>query len=220
MAALQSGYPHLQRRARTGRPCYRQTACHSAAAGTTDREDPLRLGVQIQHLSATQRCGIQRRSAQHAHFLFRCQQHFQPRMGNGIVVQNCQRDGGSNAVISAQRRAYSMDEISFDGKIQAFLLHILGTVRCFLAHHVQMSLQNHRLRIFVTDAGSFDDDYIMHRILMDFQSSRLCKIHAPVADSLGITGTVRNGTEFFKIMKDAFRLQMLQYSHEIAPFSR
>ena len=78
------------------------TGTKSAAASTAHGEDPLLLGVDIQHGTPLQRRHIQHGGTQHTDLLVGGQHDLQPGMLHGGVLQRRQCHGYGDAVIAAQ----------------------------------------------------------------------------------------------------------------------
>ena len=169
-----------------------------------DRENALGFGVHVNHLAAFQRADIERVRAQKANLLVNGKYGFHTGMCDVIGIENGQRHRNSDAVVTTQRGALGTDEVSIDFQIQPFLVHILGAARLFFAYHVQMTLQNDGFRLFVTGRGLFDDNDIVVGVLMVFQIALACESRAPVADGLGVAGTMRDGAHLLKKTEYAF----------------
>ena len=140
-------------------------------------------------------------------------------MGQALVVQHRQRHGHGDAVVAAQRGPLGIDKIPVDGQIQPLTGHVLAAVRRFLAHHVHVTLQNHRLRPLVPGGGVLKDDDVVQRILLIPQAPLSGKLRQPVADGLGVARTAGNSAHLLKKVKYPSRLQMLQNCHIHRSFS-
>ena len=205
MTAHQAGHPHYQRLPREVLPDQRQMAEHAAATGAAHGEDPLLLGVDIQHGPALQRCHIQHGGTQHTDLLVGGQHDLQPGMLHGGVLQRRQCHGYGDAVIAAQSCPLGAYQIAVRKEVQALLVHILGAARLLFAYHVHMALQDHRRGVLIARRGRGDQDHVVGFVLIMLQPQLFAKRHAPVADGLGVGGAVRNGAHLLKNFKYPLR---------------
>ena len=178
---------------------------HAAATGTAHGEDPLLLGVDIQHSPPLQRCHIQHGGTQHTDLLIGGQHNLQPGMLHGGVLQRRQCHGYGDAVIAAQSCSLGAYQIAVHKEVQALLVHILGTVRLLFAYHVHMALQDHRRGVLIARRGRGDQDHVVGLILIMLQTQLFAECHAPVADGLCVGGAVRNGAHLLKNFKYPLR---------------
>ena len=65
--------------------------------------------------------------------------------------------------------------------------------------------------VFIASRGFFADEDIVVFIKCVFQAVFCGKIYAKCADFIGISRTVRNGADFFKIMKHALRRKAFKH---------
>ena len=119
-------------------------------------------------------------------------------MRNAVIIQQSQGHGSRDSVVSAQGGAHCVDVISIHRQVQPFPLHILGAVRGFFAHHVQVSLEDHSRGMLIACGNLLDEDDIVGLILIVLQPPLPRKCHTPVADGLCVSGTMGNGTHLLK----------------------
>ena len=181
---------------------------HAAATGAAHGEDPLLLGVDIQHGTPLQRRHIQHGGTQHTDLLVGSQHHLQPGMLQGGVLQRRQGHGYGDAVIAAQSCPLGAYQIAVHKEVQALLVHILGAARLLFAYHVHMALQDHRRGVLIARRGRGDQDHVVGLVLIMFQTQLFAECHAPVADGLGVGRAVRNGAHFLKNFKYPLRFQI------------
>ena len=129
-------------------PHHRNRAGYRCAARTAREQNAFFLRINIEQTTAADLSQINGCRAEHANFFINGQNDFERRMLDAGIVENCQCIRDSNAVIAAQRRLICPNPFAIGLKAQTLFLHIQITVRCFLAHHIQMSLQNNRLGVF------------------------------------------------------------------------
>ena len=129
-------------------------------------------------------------------------------MRQGFILQRRQRHCHGNAVVAAQGGTFRADHIPVHKEIQPLGVHVLGAVRLFLAHHVQMPLQNHGGGVLIPGGGRSDEDHIISRVLIPFQPQLFSELHTPVADGFGVSGAVGDGAQLLKNFKDPLRLQI------------
>ena len=77
--------------------------------------------------------------------------------------------------------------------------------RTLLTHHIHMSLKDHSRCILISFGCWFVDHNIIHLILYIIKSMFLRKIYQIITDLFCVSGTMRNLTDFFKIIKYSFR---------------
>ena len=77
--------------------------------------------------------------------------------------------------------------------------------RTFFTHHIHMSLKDHSRCILISLGCWFVDHNIIHLILYIIKSMFLRKIYQIITDLFCVSGTMRNLTDFFKIIKYSFR---------------
>ncbi|KAF5053689.1 hypothetical protein DSECCO2_395900 [anaerobic digester metagenome] len=131
-----------------------------------------------------------------------------------VRIQNCHRHSYGNSVVAAQRGSLCQNQIAVHRQIQPLFRHILGTLGNLFADHIQMALQDHRLRLFISGGRFLDDDDIVCRVLMILKATRLCKVRAPVTNRLRVSGAVGNGAHLLKKLEDLLRLQLVQNCHK------
>ena len=180
--------------------------------GAGHGEDALFLRVQIQHFPAPEHAQINACGTFHTGLLVHGDDHFQGGMGNGGVGEQGHGIGHRNAVITAQGGTLGKDIAAIVLHIQAFLLHINGAVRILLADHVHMTLEHHRLVVFIAGCSIAKEDHIVKLILDIAQVVFLCKGNQIVGNGLGVIRAMGNGTDFFKITEYSLRLQTRKFS--------
>ena len=219
MAAYQPLNGNALHRSRKDLPPHRQHAVHPSASGAADGEHALVLRVDIQHPASLQAGHVNAHGPVHARLLVHGDDRLNGGMGQALVIQHRQCHSHGDAVVAAQRGPLGIDKISVDGQIQPLTGHVLAAVRRFLAHHVHVTLQNHRLRPLVPGGGVLKDDDVVQRILLIPQAPLPGKLRQPVADGLGVARTAGNSAHLLKKVKYPSRLQMLQNCHIHRSFS-
>ena len=165
MAALQPVHHQPDAGAVDAPPFLRQIDGCPGAAGAGNGEDAFILRVQIDEGSALQHGKINSGSTQHTHLFVGGDDHFQRRMGNGGVVQQCQRISNGNAVVTAQGSTLGEDTAAVMGHIQTLHSHINGAGCILFADHIHMTLEDHG-RMVPIAAGTFlENDDVIHFIL-------------------------------------------------------
>ena len=195
-----------------------QAAVSPGAAGTADGENSLVLGVHIQHPAALQHGDVQPLGAVHAGFLVHGEDGLDGRVGQGGIVQDGQGHGHGDAVVAAQGGALGGNGVALQHQVQALDSHVLGAAGLLFADHVHVTLEDHRLRRLIAGGGILEDHHIVQLILDIPQAPGLGKVHQPVADGLGVAGTVGNGAQLLEEVKDTLGLQMIQNDHNACSF--
>ena len=131
-------------------------------------------------------------------------------MGNGVVRQQRQSVGNGNAVVAAEGGAFGEHKLIVMSDIQPLLLHVQRAVHVLFAHHIHVPLQDHRSMILHAAGAVPKEDHVVCRVLNVPQSILFGKIHQIIGYFLRIPGTVGNGADFLKIMKNRGRLQTCQ----------
>ena len=210
MAALQAVHRQADAGAIDRPALHRQSDAGGTAAGTGHGEHALGFGVQIDECPALELGQIDCRGTQQADLLLRGHDHFQRRVGNGIVRQQSQRHSGGNAVIAAQSGAPGVNAGAVVGHVQALRRHINGAGGLLLADHIDMALQNHRGMILHAAGARGKEDNIVHFVLNIAKVMRLRKSNQIVGELLCVPGAVGNGADFFEIAKHCRRHQARQ----------
>ena len=135
------------------------------------------------------------------------------------IIENRQRIRDSDTVIAAQRRLICPNPFAIGLKAQTLFFHIQIAVRCFLAHHIQMSLQNDRLGVFHARRRRCKYNDVVVFVLYIAQTALFCEFHTEIANRLCVARAVRNCTQLLKNCKHTFRLQLIQNRHfDSTPF--
>ena len=165
MAALQAIHYQPDAGAVDGFPLRWQGDAGMASTGAGNGEDSLVLGIQIQQHPAIEHGQVNHIRAQHSDFLIHRNYHFQRRMGNGRIIQQRQRVGNGNSVVTAQRGSVGIYILIVVSHIQTFCRHIQCAGRLLLADHVHMALQDHRGMVLHTAGAILKNDYIIRLVL-------------------------------------------------------
>ena len=140
MAALQAVHAEPDAGAVNRLPLCGQADGRGRAAGTGHGENPLILGIQIDHRPAFQFGQVDDIRAQHPDLLVHGDDDLQRRMGNGVVRQQRQSVGNGNAVVAAEGGAFGEHKLIVMSDIQPLLLHVQRAVHVLFAHHIHVPL--------------------------------------------------------------------------------
>ena len=210
MAALQTLHRQLHAGA-VGHPAgHRQMDGGSGAAGAGHSKDTLVLRVQIQQSPALQHGQVDDIGAQHTDLLVYGDDHFQRGMRNAAVGKQRQGIRHGNTVIAAQSGSPGEHTLAVMGHIQALPVHVNGAVLVLLADHIHMALEHHGRMVLQTAGAFLEEDHIVALVLDITQTLLPGKGNKIVRNQLGVPGSVRDGTELFKISKYSGRLQTRQ----------
>ena len=133
-------------------------------------------------------------------------------MRNRGIVQQCQRIGNRNTVITAQRGSLGENMAAIMGNVQSIHSHIKRAGSILLTDHIDMALQDHRLMVLIAAGTLLENNHIVYFVLNIAQSTRFRKIDQIIADSLGIAGAMGNGANLFEISKHRSRLQACEFN--------
>ena len=129
MTALQAVHAEPDAGAVNRLPLCGQADGRGRAAGAGHGENPLVLGVQIDHRSALQFGQVDDVRAQHSDLLV-----------HGIVRQQRQSVGNGNAVVAAKGGTFCEHKLIVMGDVQPVLFHIQRAVHVLFTHHVHVTL--------------------------------------------------------------------------------
>ena len=139
-------------------------------------------------------------------------------MGQGGIVQDGQGHGHGDAVVAAQGGALGGNGVPLQHQVQALDSHVLGAAGLLFADHVHVTLEDHRLRRLIAGGGIPEDHHVVQLVLDIPQATGLGKVHQPVADGLGVAGTVGDGAQLLEETKNTLGLQMIQNGHNARSF--
>ena len=210
MSALQALHRQLDAGAVDRVPGERHGDGTPGTSGAGHRKDALLLGIDVDEGTALEGCQIHTGSTLHTDLFVHGDDDFQRRMGNGLIRQQRQSVGHSDAVVTAQGGATGKDIAAIVGHIQTVGIHIDGAILILLADHVHMALNNDRLMVLQAAGALLEHDHIIQFILEIPDAVLLGKGHQIIGDQFGIPGTVGDGTDLFKISKNRRRLQTCQ----------
>ena len=202
-AAHRNGHP----RSCKGFSLYRKNTLSPVSPGAADGEHPLLLRVQIDEGPAPQGGRVQGGRPQHAHLLVHGEDHLQAGVGDVLGVQQGQGHGHGDAVVAPQGGPPGGDKVPVHLQVQPLPLQVFGAARLLLAHHVQVALEDHRLRPLIAGGRLLDDDDIVEGVLVVLQPPGLGKGGAPVAHRLGVPRPVGDGAQLLEIVKHSPGLQ-------------
>lgn len=210
MTALQAVHAEPDAGAVNRLPLCGQADGRGRAAGAGHGENPLVLGVQIDHRSALQFGQVDDVRAQHSDLLVHGDNDLQRRVGNGVVRQQRQGISNGNAVVAAQGSTFCEHKLIVMGDVQPVLFHVQRAVHILFTHHVHMTLQNHGGMRFHAAGAVSKENHIVCPILNVPQAMLFGKIYQIIGYFLRIPGTMGDGANFLKIMKNSSRFQPRQ----------
>ena len=122
------------------------------------------------------------------------------------------------AVIPAQRCILRLHKTVLHIEIQPVFREIMAAVLCLLAHHVQVTLEDHGLAVLVAGRAVLADDHVVRLILDDRKAPLPSEPDAVVADPFRVEGAPGNGAQLFKVAEHGLWFQMFKYMHFFLSF--
>ena len=183
---------------------HRNAADCGKTACTADPETSFCFGIHVDHTFSFENAAVKSYCSKKSDFLVYSDQNFQCRMRDICAVQKCQCISNSDSVITTKCGSICAYISVLDRKVQSVFLEIMLYIRTFLAYHIHMTLKDHSRCILISGSCRFVDDNVIQFILYIIKSMILRKIHQIITDLLCIAGTMRNLTDFFKIIKYSF----------------
>ena len=187
---------------RAARAADGQDARDADAPGAADGQDAFILRVEIDEGFAPQAGRVQRSGAEETCLLICCENGLQGRVGQGRVLQNGQDHGNGDAVVRAEGRPIGGEPVALQLQVQRVFGEIKVAARQLFADHIQVPLQNDRVRRLVAWGGRLADDDIILLVPRGVQAVGLGKLHTIGADACHIAGAARDPAELFKVIKD------------------
>ena len=198
MAAAQAEDLHFESLSVKSLSAERNRTDPGHAAGAADSNDSFVFGIDVDEAFALERGNVDGFRTVQTGFFFCCEDRFYARVGKAVIIQHRQHECCRDAVVAAEGRAFCIEQIAVNSKVQTFRCHILRAGFFLIADHIDVSLQNHRFASFIASGSFLDDNHVVQLVLVVLQISCLCEIHEPVAELLGVAGSMGNLTDLLE----------------------
>ena len=116
-------------------------------------------------------------------------------MGNVVRLQHRHGEGHARAVVRSQGGSVRVDAVAVPQNRDGILGKIMIRSGIFLAHHIQVGLENDRGGTFIARGGILFNDQVVRLVLPDLQPPVLAEQADVIADRLLVFGAVWNPTQ-------------------------
>ena len=124
----------------------------------------------------------------------------QRRMRQCIIVEKCHHISNADTVVCAKGRPFRMQKSVFHIQLERIFLEVMFVTRIFLANHVDMRLQHDGRMILIARRSRLIDDDVPVGVLLVLQAVRFRETHQMITQRLFMIGTMRDRTDFLKIL--------------------
>ena len=171
------------------------------ASGAACQEDPLLLGINVQHPFCLQHGEIDRRGTFHTRLLIRRDHSLDTRMCNVVGVEQREDICDGDAVVTAETCSLRADKIPVHFQAKRIPLQIDITAVFLDGNHIHMPLQYDGRSLLIPRGRFLHNDHIVARIPDVEQSPVRRKPGKITADPIQISRSVRYIADVLKIVK-------------------
>ena len=119
-----------------------------------------------------------------------------------VALEHSQLHGHSDAVVCPERGAFGFHPIAVYITLDGIFGEVEFDVDEFVAHHIGMALQDHRLSIFVARCGRFSNDDIVRGIDIDVEPMLLGELFQIGHYLLLVFRGTRNLINLFELLEN------------------
>ena len=137
-----------------------------AATGTADEDLAFVLGIEVDQVGARHKAGLHAFCTRQSSLLVAGEDALDGTVLDILRCENGQFDGTADTVVGTECGAFCRQPFTVDISLDGVLVKVELHIDELIAHHVHVTLQDHRLAVFHTLGGGFADDYVAR--LVDF----------------------------------------------------
>jgi hypothetical protein len=135
-----------------------------------------------------------------------------------FVLHDRQDGGNAQTVVGAQRSAFSLHPLAVNPRLYRVCLEVMGRFRCFLRHHVHVSLQDDTLTVLHACRGGLAHDDVACGVLEGLYTGLLAEVEQELLYFLQMSAGAWYLCECIEVFPDALRIQVQNFVHSFLFF--